>query len=76
MAANGVFAELDHLRHGAIHTVNSPLNVQGVMKEKPVMAPEVGEHSREILRSLGYGDDAIEEMILRGCVTAPGAGSL
>jgi len=47
-----------------------------VTKKKPVMAPEVGEHSREILRSLGYGDEAIEEMILRGCVTAPGAGSL
>jgi crotonobetainyl-CoA:carnitine CoA-transferase CaiB-like acyl-CoA transferase len=76
MAANGVFAEFDHPRLGAIPTVNSPLNVQGVTKKKPVMAPEVGEHSREILRSLGYGDEAIEEMILRGCVTAPGAGSL
>jgi crotonobetainyl-CoA:carnitine CoA-transferase CaiB-like acyl-CoA transferase len=40
------------------------------------MAPEVGEHSREILRSLGYDAEAIEEMILRGCVTAPGARSL
>jgi crotonobetainyl-CoA:carnitine CoA-transferase CaiB-like acyl-CoA transferase len=44
--------------------------VQGVAKEKPVMAPEIGEHSREILRSLGYEDAAIEEMILRGCVAA------
>jgi len=70
MAANGVFAELEHPRLGRIPTVNNPLNVQGVTKEKPVMAPEVGEHSREILRSLGYGDAAIEEMIQRGCVKA------
>jgi formyl-CoA transferase len=70
MAANGVFAELEHPRLGRIPTVNNPLNVQGVTKEKPVMAPEVGEHSREILRSLGYGDAAIEEMIRRGCVAA------
>ena len=76
MAANGVFAELEHPRLGSIPTVNNPLNVQGVTKEKPVMAPEVGEHSREILRSLGYDAEAIEEMILRGCVTAPGARSL
>ena len=70
MAANGVFAEIDHPRLGAIPTVNNPINVQGVTKEKPIMAPEVGEHSREILRSLGYDDAAIEELILRGCVTA------
>jgi formyl-CoA transferase len=70
MAANGVFAELEHPRLGAIPTVNNPINVQGVTKKKPVMAPEVGEHSREILRSLGYEDAAIEELIQRGCVTA------
>ena len=70
MAANGVFAELEHPRLGVIPTVNNPINVQGVTKKKPVMAPEVGEHSREILRSLGYEDAAIEALILRGCVTA------
>ncbi len=67
MIANGVFAELDHPQLGAVSTVSNPLNVQGLAKEKPGMAPEVGEHSREILRSLGYGDAAIEELILRGC---------
>lgn len=70
MAVNGVFAELEHPRLGAIPTVSNPLNVQGLTKEKPVMAPEVGEHSREILRSLGYEDAAIEELIMRGCVKA------
>jgi formyl-CoA transferase len=70
MAANGVFAELGRPRLGAIHTVNSPLNAQGEPKEKPVMAPEVGEHSREILRSLGYDAAAIQEMTLRGYVAA------
>ncbi len=70
MAANGVFDEMESPRFGRIPTVSSPLNVQGVTKEKPAMAPEVGEHSREVLRSLGYSDAAIEEMILRGCVVA------
>ncbi len=70
MRANGVFTEMNHPQLGAIPTVSSPLNVQGVAKEKPVAAPEVGEHSREILRSLGYEDAAIEELILRGCAAA------
>ena len=63
MKANGVFTELEHPQLGVIPTVSNPLNVQGVAKEKAGPAPEVGEHSREILRSLGYGDAAIEELI-------------
>lgn len=70
MMANGVFAEIEHPKLGRIPTVSSPLTVQGVTKEKAGMAPEVGEHTREILSSLGYGDAAIEELIMRGCVSA------
>jgi len=72
MKANGVFAELEHPQLGRIPTVSSPLNVQGVAKEKPGAAPEVGEHSREILRSLGYGDAAIETLLRRGGAAAAG----
>ncbi len=66
MKANGVFLEMDHPRHGRLQTVSSPLNVQGAAKEKPKPAPAVGEHSREILRSLGYKDAEVEELIERG----------
>ncbi len=66
MIANGVFTEMDHPQLGRVPTVSNPLNVQGVAKEKPGMAPEVGEHSREILRSLGYEDADIEALISRG----------
>jgi crotonobetainyl-CoA:carnitine CoA-transferase CaiB-like acyl-CoA transferase len=67
MKANGVFTEVEHPQLGRIPTVNSPLNVEGVIKEEPRMAPEVGEHSREILRSLGYDEAALAELIRRGC---------
>ena len=70
MKANGVFTEFEHPQLGFIRTVSNPLNVQGTLKEKPRVAPEVGQHSREILRALGYTDAAVEELILRGCVKA------
>ena len=71
MKANGVFAELEHPQHGSLHTVSSPLNVQGTGKAKPAPAPAVGEHSREILRSIGYEDATIEELIRRGVTLSP-----
>jgi formyl-CoA transferase len=66
MQTSGVFAELEHPEHGNLRTVNNPLNVQGTVKERPAPAPSVGEHSLEILRSLGYEESAIQEMIQRG----------
>lgn len=66
MRANGVFTDLAHPQHGHLQTVNSPLNVQGTTKEKAKPAPAVGEHSLEILRSLGYDETTIAEMMRRG----------
>ena len=66
MKANGVFAEIEHPELGKMSTVSSPLNVHGVAKEIPKLAPNVGEHSHEILRQLNYDDSAIEEMMQNG----------
>jgi formyl-CoA transferase len=71
MRANGVFAEFDHPKLGAVPTVNNPINVNGVVKEKPKLAPEIGQHSREILIGLGYEDRAIHDLIRRGVIAAP-----
>ena len=66
MKANGVYVELDHPELGKIETVSSPLKVQGITKQTPAMAPEIGEHSLEILISLGYDEVEIERMKKRG----------
>ena len=63
MKANGVFATFDHPQLGSVPTVNNPINVNGVVKEKPKLAPEIGQHSIEILSTLGYEDEAIEQLI-------------
>src|SRR6266478_3318253 len=62
MEANGVYAEIKP----GLRTVSNPLTVAGVEKVKPGMAPAVGQHTVEVLRSLGYTDDAIAELVLRG----------
>ena len=48
--------------------INHPVKVDSVPQVGPKRAPEVGEHSAEILRELGYADDAIEAMRAGGVI--------
>lgn len=49
-------------------TVNSPIFVRGESKVRPRQAPELGQHSNEVLSELGYGADAIERLRASGAV--------
>ncbi|HZM85935.1 MAG TPA: CoA transferase [Blastocatellia bacterium] len=70
MKANGVFAEFDHPELGSVPTVNNPINVKGITKEKPKLAPDIGQHSIEIMKTLGYEDDAIQGLIKSGVIAS------
>jgi crotonobetainyl-CoA:carnitine CoA-transferase CaiB-like acyl-CoA transferase len=56
---------------GALETVNSPLFISGIEKTRPRPSPEVGQHSREVLRELGYSQGEIQAMIKKGAVMTP-----
>jgi crotonobetainyl-CoA:carnitine CoA-transferase CaiB-like acyl-CoA transferase len=62
MDAAGVFAEI----HPGLKTVQNPVNVEGIEKDPPRMAPKMGEHTREVLRAAGLTEEQIDHMITRG----------
>ncbi|MFT6753248.1 MAG: crotonobetainyl-CoA:carnitine CoA-transferase CaiB-like acyl-CoA transferase, partial [Candidatus Azotimanducaceae bacterium] len=47
-------------------TVSSPIEVGGIVKSPIVDAPEIGEHSREILKEAGFTADDIDKLSTRG----------
>jgi formyl-CoA transferase len=49
-------------------TVNSPIWIRGQEKVKPRRAPNVGEHSEEVLREAGFGDAEIEALRAEGVI--------
>ena len=71
--AIGFFPEYEHPSEGTIRTT-APL---GEWSKTPPsirsMAARLGEHSRDILRELGYGDAAINTMLAQGVTMEPGA---
>ncbi|HLJ89775.1 MAG TPA: CoA transferase [Candidatus Angelobacter sp.] len=58
MAAGGVLVDTSY----GPQTVSSPFHVEGVDKMQAKPAPQVGEHTAEILRSVGYNDQAIADL--------------
>ena len=70
MEANQVFTEIEP----GLRTVTNPLTIAGAEKVKPRMAPEVGEHTVEVLRSVGYDQETIRGLIQRGVALDGSAG--
>lgn len=74
MTANGVFVEVDDPRFGRYCTVNSPISIDGATKVKPRGAPEMGEHTEELLSALGYSGEEIQGLYRCGAAVAKKAG--
>jgi len=71
MNANGVFPAIEGDPDG-LRTVDSPIHFDGAPKRAPRPAPEIGEHSIEVLEGLGYTSERIGELCRSGAVRAHG----
>jgi len=59
---------IDDPRAGATHTVSSPLHIAGHEKVAPTLAPEIGEHTVEVLRAAGIAETEIERLLRAGVI--------
>lgn len=49
-------------------TINSPIWITGSQKVPPRLPPEIGQHSDDVLRAAGYGEDDIAQLRSSGAV--------
>ncbi len=68
IAHNGTFVEFDHPSEGHVKMPGFPIKFSRTPSEVTRGAPQVGEHSREVLLEAGFTGDAIEKLISAGTV--------
>jgi len=67
MEANGVFDEIEGT---SWRTVMSPIMVHGEQKQRPRLAPSVGQHSAEVLQLLGFNEEETRQLMDGGVIRA------
>ena len=70
--ASGALVPIEDPRAGASLTVGSPIQIGGQDKVPPTLAPEIGEHTVEVLRAAGVPGEEIERLLRAGVIVQAG----
>jgi len=65
-AAAGAFVEVDDGKGGAYRSPAAPALFPGVEPGRRPPAPQLGEHTRQVLAEIGYSPDEIEALVAAG----------
>jgi len=66
--ANGYLLELDHPTAGRVLVAGTPVTINGEIPQVASPAPELGQHTEEVMLELGYSWDAIAAMREAGAI--------
>ena len=68
IAHNGTFVEYDHPSEGRVKMPGFPIRFAKSPAAIERGAPQIGEHSREVLAEAGFSAERIERLIAEGAV--------
>ncbi len=66
MRAAGAFVDMEYPGHGKLTTINSPIFTTAGEKRTPTPAPQLGDHTGEVLQELGYTAEEIKTLVRDG----------
>ena len=71
-ADSGMVFEYRHPAFGTLKSVSQPIRINGVRAALHRHPPLRGEHTREVLKELGFNDDSIDQLFAAGIARAAG----
>jgi crotonobetainyl-CoA:carnitine CoA-transferase CaiB-like acyl-CoA transferase len=66
--ANDIFVDWDHPRHGPVRMINNPIKLSKTPAKVTSRAPDLGEHTDQIMRELGYSGQDIADLRKTGII--------
>ena len=73
LIANDVIVPFDSGKPGCDRTFSTPFKLSEEAQQAPRRAPDIGEHSREVLAEFGLEEERIQALIDAGVVRTRGS---